>query len=203
MRRTAGVMGARVAAWATAAMLAALAGISRAYLGMHWTTDVIGGRTFGILWLAVVVTGWTTLTHSREQHLAGPVRSPAPAQVAADVGQQDAARRTGTTTRRNPVRASRAPPVSNSTASHGSAGTVAPASARAVMPAEPSGLIMMTIQLPPRGVHTSVWVPVPAACAVQMPAVAGGAGADAPGWPVVAPGSLPKVVTDVYWTPAR
>ncbi len=45
----------RTAIWSCAAMLAALIGISRVFLGVHWTTDVIGGWVFGIAWLAVVV----------------------------------------------------------------------------------------------------------------------------------------------------
>jgi undecaprenyl-diphosphatase len=56
----------RVTAWAAAAVLATLVGISRVYLGVHWTTDVIGGLAFGACWLAVVITGWTALT----RHLA-------------------------------------------------------------------------------------------------------------------------------------
>ena len=62
---------ARVAVWAAAAMLTALVGISRVYLGVHWTTDVIGGWAFGVLWLAVVVTGWTIVTRHRQPGIPG------------------------------------------------------------------------------------------------------------------------------------
>jgi undecaprenyl-diphosphatase len=57
-----GSWAARVATWAAAVALAALVGISRVYLGVRWTTDVLGGRAFGACWLAVVITGWITLT---------------------------------------------------------------------------------------------------------------------------------------------
>ncbi len=49
---------ARTVVWAVAAMLAALVGISRVYRGVHWTSDVLSGWIFGILWAAVVMGGW-------------------------------------------------------------------------------------------------------------------------------------------------
>lgn len=66
---------ARAAIWAGAAMLTTLVGISRIYLGVHWTTDVVGGWAFGAWWLAVVATGSLFLARGRG---SGRKSSPVP-----------------------------------------------------------------------------------------------------------------------------
>jgi undecaprenyl-diphosphatase len=48
----------RLSMCVAAAMVAALVGISRVYLGVHWTSDVLGGWAAGTLWAAVVVSAW-------------------------------------------------------------------------------------------------------------------------------------------------
>ena len=45
----------QVACWALAVSVGAVVGFSRAYLGAHWLTDVVGGWLLGTVWLAVVV----------------------------------------------------------------------------------------------------------------------------------------------------
>jgi undecaprenyl-diphosphatase len=39
--------------WTSAAVLAALVGFSRVYLGMHYPTDVLAGYALGVMWVAV------------------------------------------------------------------------------------------------------------------------------------------------------
>ncbi len=46
----------RVATWSTAILVVALIALSRVYLGVHWTTDVVGGFALGSAWLFMVVT---------------------------------------------------------------------------------------------------------------------------------------------------
>ncbi|MGH8014413.1 MAG: phosphatase PAP2 family protein [Candidatus Binataceae bacterium] len=41
--------------WIMAAVLALLVEVYRVSLGVHWTTDVVGGWIIGALWLAVVI----------------------------------------------------------------------------------------------------------------------------------------------------
>ena len=44
----------KVTLWVAAFAIAALVGLSRIYLGVHWWTDVIGGFALAGLWLSVL-----------------------------------------------------------------------------------------------------------------------------------------------------
>ena len=46
----------KVAAWASALVIAVTVGMTRLYLGAHWFTDVVGGLVLGALWLSALLT---------------------------------------------------------------------------------------------------------------------------------------------------
>jgi len=49
--------GAQIAVALCAAVLILAIGLSRLYLGVHYFSDVVGGYTAGVLWLAACISG--------------------------------------------------------------------------------------------------------------------------------------------------
>jgi undecaprenyl-diphosphatase len=66
----------RVIAWTVAVLTSLLVGFSRAYLGVHWPTDVLGGWALGGLWLAVLLVAHTTLVRIRQRPAPRPPATP-------------------------------------------------------------------------------------------------------------------------------
>jgi undecaprenyl-diphosphatase len=48
----------KLAIWAAAAVLTALIGFSRVYLGVHYPADVVAGYAAAVVWMAVVRAGY-------------------------------------------------------------------------------------------------------------------------------------------------
>lgn len=48
---------ARIVVWATAALLVAIIGFSRIYLGVHYPSDVLAGYAAGLIWLVSIALG--------------------------------------------------------------------------------------------------------------------------------------------------
>lgn len=55
----------RAAVWSCATVLAALVGLTRVYLGVHWLTDVLGGFVIAAVWLVAVLSTVFTVSDVR------------------------------------------------------------------------------------------------------------------------------------------
>lgn len=58
----------RVIVWAGAVILSLVVGFTRAYLGTHWLSDVLGAYALGVVWLSVVITVFGTGSRFTRQY---------------------------------------------------------------------------------------------------------------------------------------
>lgn len=63
---------ARAAVVLAAAMMVALVGVSRMYLGVHYLSDVLAASAEGCIWLALCITTVSTLRRRREGRAGAP-----------------------------------------------------------------------------------------------------------------------------------
>ena len=60
---------ARILLWTAAALLVAMIGFSRIYLGVHYATDVLGGFAAAVVWIFVVYVTHRQLRRHQARHL--------------------------------------------------------------------------------------------------------------------------------------
>nr|MBA3659285.1 phosphatase PAP2 family protein [Gemmatimonadales bacterium] len=58
---------ARIVTWLAALFFIGIIGVSRVYLGVHYPSDIVGGWTIGLLWVAAVRFGDRLSERRRER----------------------------------------------------------------------------------------------------------------------------------------
>jgi membrane-associated phospholipid phosphatase len=68
---------AKSATLAVSATIVVLVGLSRVYLGVHWASDIAGGWSAGVVWLASAVVAFEMLLHLRQRRRGAAAAGPA------------------------------------------------------------------------------------------------------------------------------